>query len=487
MRLTLKLTIAVMLVMAVLLLIHGILVVEREVELFEKDMERHANIVGNAILATAPEFLESGGEAKLGEMIMKVNEVEPFLRIRLIDLREGSVDLPKLHLSEREINELRVGHQFMKKAEGEKNQNYLYAYFPVPIDDYGTFAIEIVESQTPMRQYIQNTIIRKIILFIAVVVLGGFLVLWLGARMVGTPAKNMVELTARVSDGDLSKTVTVKNKNDELSKLASGLNDMVKKLEKSRERLEEETSQKMEALEQLHHAERLATVGKLASGLAHELGTPLNVVSGRAKMVSSEQLNSEEILECAEIIDEQSEKMTKIIRQLLDFARLRKPEKQLADVSIIIEKALSLLKPLVSGKRIKFNIIKSARPPVANLDPGQIQQVMTNLIMNAIHAMPDGGEIKIITKDERAKPPVDLGHDIMNYLCIEIADQGVGISGENLSQIFTPFFSTKEVGKGTGLGLSISHGIVREHKGWISVSSEQGKGSIFSIYLPVED
>jgi len=107
--------------------------------------------------------------------------------------------------------------------------------------------------------------------------------------------------------------------------------------------------------------------------------------------------------------------------------------------------------------------------------------------MNSIHAMPEGGEIKIVLKEEKINPPADIGDETGDYLCTDIIDQGIGIPSENLSQIFTPFFSTKEVGKGTGLGLSISHGIVREHKGWISASSDPGKGSVFSVYLPIKD
>jgi len=487
MKLALKLTVAVMLVIAILLLIHGFLVVEREVELFEEDMERHAKIVGNAILAMAPEFLQQGGEEKLGDIIENVNAVEPFLHIRLVDIREASRDFLKLHISESDLSKMRDGHRVMNRASSEDDHEYLYAYFPIGIENFDHYAIEIAESLVPMQQYIRNTILRKIVLFIAVVIMGSFLVLWLGAKMVGVPVKNMVQSTIRVSDGDFSGAVIIKNKNDELSKLAAGLNDMITHLRISRERLNEETSQKMKALEQLHHAERLATVGKLASGLAHELGTPLNVVSGRAKMVSSGQLNSEEISECARIIDDQSERMTKIIRQLLDFARQQSPQKEPVVISKLVGKVLSLLGPLASNKKIEFKLIRPKHQLVINIDPGQIQQVLTNLTMNAIHAMPDGGEIKVDIKEAKTQPPADLGNQVDNYACVEIIDNGVGIPAEILSQIFTPFFSTKDVGKGTGLGLSISHGIVREHKGWIAVSSEEGKGSIFSVYLPLED
>ena len=248
MKLALKLTIAVMLVMTILLLIHSILVVDREVELFEKDMERHANIVGNAILAIVPDFLQIDGSIRLADIIKRVNEVEPFLHIRLVDFRESSPDFPELRLNTTELKRLQDGHEVMTKGDSEKDNEFLYAYFPISIKNYEYHAIEVAESMTPMRKYILNTISRKIILFIAVVLLGGLLVLWLGARIIGASVNNMVQLTKRVSDGNYEELVSVKNKNDEMSKLAEGLNGMVVNLRKARERLEEETSKKMKAI-----------------------------------------------------------------------------------------------------------------------------------------------------------------------------------------------------------------------------------------------
>jgi two-component system NtrC family sensor kinase len=487
MKVALKLTIAVMAIMAVLLFIHSILVVDREIELFENDMEKHVSIIGNALLAMAPEFLRRGNEQTFADIINDVNEVEPFLHIRTVNIRESSPDLPSLHINDSTMDELRRGKEVQQRDTDENNQEYLYAYFPVEIGHSQNIAIEVAESLTPMRRYIRITIIRKIILFFAVVILGSLLVLWLGAKIVGASVNSMVQLTSRVSKGDFDDTLEVKNKNDEMAVLATGLVDMVRNLRNSKERLDEETTQKMEALEQLHHAERLATAGKLASGLAHEMGTPLNVVSGRARMISSGELKKEEITESAQIIDEQSEKMARILRQLLDFARIRKPEKKSVVIGDLITKGLSLLKPIAASRHVEFAVAKSDDLPAINIDRGQIQQVLTNLIMNAIHAMPDGGKIKISAKVEVAKPPADIGHKAAKYLCLEVIDNGTGISRENLSQIFTPFFSTKEVGKGTGLGLSISHGIVHEHRGWIAVTSEQGKGSCFSVYLPLRD
>jgi signal transduction histidine kinase len=123
-------------------------------------------------------------------------------------------------------------------------------------------------------------------------------------------------------------------------------------------------------------------------------------------------------------------------------------------------------------------------PLVADLDVGQIQQVLTNLMVNGIQAMPHGGELRVVLRRVRATPPVAHGGASGEWLCVEVRDQGTGIAPENLSRLFEPFFTTKDVGEGTGLGLAVAYGIVRDHDGWIDVSSELGHGSRFSVYLP---
>ena len=487
MRLAFKLTLFIMITMAILLVVHSILVIDREVALFEEDMKRHANLVGNIIMASLPEILEPDDIDRMQQFIEHVNKSESKLQVHLVGY-DASSDIarrPQIELAD--VTPLLQGDEIMKKGIASGGEESLFAYFPIP-DRYGhAIAIEASESLTPMKDYIRNTIYRKIVLFLGIVISGGLLVLWLGAKIVGKPVSEMAELAIRVSDGDFGSSVPIHDKRDELALLAVGLNEMVHKLARSRKRLEEETAKKLETIEQLHHAERLATVGKLASGLAHELGTPLNVVSGRAKMVTSGGLDAGEIVECAGIINEQAERMTKILRQLLDFARRRTPEKTIADISEPITRTISLMKPMAGGKNISLKFAPGESLPAIKIDPGQIQQVLSNLIINAVHAMPDGGDITISTEMQKTVAPADLGSREGQFLCVKVADQGTGILEKDINRIFTPFYSTKEIGEGTGLGLSISHGIVREHGGWIDVASQPGRGSVFSIFLPMED
>jgi signal transduction histidine kinase len=296
----------------------------------------------------------------------------------------------------------------------------------------------------------------------------------------------MVNQARMVGEGDLDARTSVGKRGDELADLAKSLNQMAEQLKSSQQRLQEETAKRIQTIEQLNRAERLATVGKLASGLAHELGTPLNVVSGRAKMIASGNLEHTEVASSASVIKEQSERMTGIIRQLLDFARGRTPQKGSERIADVVAKTVDTLRPIAeqSGVNLAFH------PPdveiSALIDREQVSQALTNLIVNAIHAMPNGGDIDLTLAREESAPPADVVTSSDEVASISVRDHGVGIKEEDIERVFTPFFSTKGVGKGTGLGLSIAHGVVKEHGGWITVESEVGRGSCFTIYLPLE-
>ncbi len=224
-------------------------------------------------------------------------------------------------------------------------------------------------------------------------------------------------------------------------------------------------------------------MGKLASGVAHELGTPLNVVLGRAKMIASGEAEGEEVPEYARIISQQVQHMTGIIRQLLDFARRRTPRRTPEDVSKLVERTLTLLQPMAARRNVSL-VSETPGPLSLEVDAGQIQQALTNLVVNGFQSMKRPGTLRVRLGHSRALPPADLGGPESEWVRVDVEDEGEGISPEVLPRVFEPFFTTKDVGEGTGLGLSVSYGLIRDHGGWISVSSEPGRGSCFSIFLP---
>ena len=287
----------------------------------------------------------------------------------------------------------------------------------------------------------------------------------------------------RIGAGDLSQPLELKQR-DEVGELATEINQMCERLAAAQARVEEETNERIAASEQLRHADRLTTVGKLASGVAHELGTPLNVVSGRAKMITRGQVAGAELVESAQAIVDQADRMTNIIKQLLGFARRRQPQRKKESLRGVAERTLALLHPMAQKSAVVFKTNHGEPEPFAEVDVALIEQALTNLVVNAIQAMPKGGLLTVHSCEEFISPPAGVPATAGGYACLHVEDTGGGMTSEELRHAFEPFFTTKEVGSGTGLGLSVAHGIVRDHGGWIAATSAVDKGSRFSMYVP---
>jgi len=312
-----------------------------------------------------------------------------------------------------------------------------------------------------------------------------FLIALLGVTVVANPLERLIEKTRRIGDGDLSGPLDTSN-HDEFSELAIALNTMCEQLAAARDKSHKETATRVAALEHLRHAERLTTVGRLASGVAHELGTPMNVASVRAELII-EEAPSEDAVASARIIKNQVDKMAAIIRQLLDFARRRTPKKERTELAPLISLSIKLLDALAKSKHVAIEFAPPSEDFPAMADPGQLQQVLSNLLLNAVQAMPDGGTINLAVSrgNYRRRGMESDVATLGDSARIDIRDNGIGIPPDNRHHIFDPFFTTKGVGEGTGLGLSIAYGIVEDHGGWIDVDSVVGKGSCFSVFVPL--
>jgi PAS domain S-box-containing protein len=224
---------------------------------------------------------------------------------------------------------------------------------------------------------------------------------------------------------------------------------------------------------QLRRAERLAELGTLASGMAHEIGTPMNVILGRAEYLL-QRATDEGMKKGLTTIITQVERITKVMKQLLAFARRRTPEWRTIDLGEIVDDTLEMFQERIAESRITIDkTIESSLPPV-RADRDQLIQVLINLVMNSIHAMPEGGQLKL-----------SLARD-GSSVCLGLADTGHGMPEEIRSKVFEPFFTTKDFGKGTGLGLTVVKGIIEEHGGTIEVESVVDKGTTFWIRLPLD-
>jgi two-component system NtrC family sensor kinase len=468
-----------------LLVVDGYISVRREINLFDNNMKRNAHLLGNTVKELTLDTWHEAGQRRALELIKRVDREENHMRIRWVWLDDLSSGPYMPRVSREKLFSVSRGQEISVKKMENHGPGHLYTYVPVEIGGNAYGALEISESLARLENYIHRTILRSIMLGI-LMALFGFIMLWvLGVKFVGRPLNRLVEITRHIGKGDFSQRVVVRGR-DELSSLANAMNQMCTQLAASREAVRKETEARIAALEQLRHAERLATLGRLASGIAHELGTPLNVVSGRSKLIIKEDLKKEDTIKCARIIKEQAERMTKLIRQLLDFARRRAPQKSPVDLKHLSGQVIEMLKPAAEEQKVKLALLKNDDMPLVSIDPFQIQQVLINLVINGIQAMPDGGHLRIGLHMKHACRPTLSSAREQNYAAIYIKDEGKGISEDNIHHLFEPFFTTKNVGEGTGLGLSIAYGIVREHGGWIDVKSKIGEGSCFTIYIPLE-
>jgi two-component system NtrC family sensor kinase len=350
--------------------------------------------------------------------------------------------------------------------------NRLRGAFVLARHGYGTFAA--IERR-------RNRILMTTSLLI---ILLSLLVLILVRRSVTQPINQLIRRIKEISQGQREQGLEIKGR-DEVASLAREFNLMCQKLQESHARLVGEQQEKLKLEQELRHSERLASVGRLAAGLAHEIGTPLAIIGGRSEYLLRRSRSPQELKDNLGVIRSQSDRIAAIVRQLLEFSRRREPVFQPVDLLGLLENVKYLLAHQLREKDIRVETSGLTGLPKISADPELLQQIFINLYSNSLHAIGPGGVIKIgaeITDRGITQASPAAGH----WLRISFEDNGAGIAPEHIGRVFDPFFTTKDVGEGIGLGLSVSYGIIQEHGGDIQVESEPGRFTRFIIYLPTE-
>jgi signal transduction histidine kinase len=340
-------------------------------------------------------------------------------------------------------------------------------------------AVEVMERETFIDEAASADRRSIAALTIAMLLTTGIVLFVVTRWIVGKPIAELVASFREVGSGDLSARIPVR-RDDEIGRLAAGFNAMCERLQSSQRALIEEQEERRRTEEGLRKAEHLASVGQLAAGLAHEIGTPLNVIGGRAEALRKKLEGNEVASRNLSIIVSQIDRISHIVRRVLDFARAREPKVAPTPLDGVVRSVVEFLELQFEQRGVRIETDFPPDLPPALVDAEQIHQVFLNLATNALDAMPRGGTLSV-----RVIPPSLAESDGTGDLIVEFHDTGTGISPENLNRIFDPFFSTKDVGQGTGLGLSVSYGIVREHGGRIEVLSELERGTSVRVHLPV--
>jgi len=348
------------------------------------------------------------------------------------------------------------------------NSWYITAY--EPIRDPSGRIIGILYVGLLEQKYVD---IRRdtVLIFLAITLLGALACMALSyfiARRVSVPIGRLASASREVAKGNLDAKVQITS-SDEMGELADAFNVMAAALKERDERLRDFATKK------IMESERLALIGQLSANVAHELNNPLQGIVTYSHLLLERQPREDSSTELIQKIVTQANRCRDIIRGLLDFSRQRKPDKTVCNVNSVLQECVSLLKDQALFHNIQLEESLQDDIPMAVIDPSQIERVFMNMIINAAEAMEDGGRLILATHYDPAPRLIE----------VEFRDTGHGIPEENLERIFDPFFTTKDAGHGTGLGLAISYGIVKEHRGSISVESVAGQGTTFTIRLPV--
>jgi len=488
MKVTAKLVGYLVLGVILLLSMDLYLAVQRESNTLHLDMDNDAREFGTSLQEWVTVTWETHGKETAMQMIENMNQEDRSFQVRWIWLDGPSEVSHQPKVAKDVLQQITAPDSFSWKQADEDGKMRLYTYVIQNAGNLGndrrSGALEISQPFDPIHQYTGSSIKRRLIVMGLIVLLATLTAGLLGMIVIGKPLQQLAEKANRIGKGELDRPVEIHG-DDELSTLGNALNRMSRQLYESKEILQKEHQQRIEVMEQLRHADRLRTIGELSSGLAHELGTPLNVISGRAGLIESEKLSSSETIESASIIRGQADRMTKIIRQLLDYARRRKPKQEAINLRTIAQQTIDLMTPMAAKLKASLQLL-AGNDCVAMVDAGQIQQVMTNLIANALHASPEQSIVEIEIKQTLTYTPEESDTAEKSYASLTVKNFGEVISPENMKHLFEPFFTTKESGEGCGLGLSVVQGIVQEHRGWIDVESNSESGTQFTVYLPME-
>lgn len=308
---------------------------------------------------------------------------------------------------------------------------------------------------------------RKYLIFsIVSALVPNLLLVLLIVRSISRPLQRITVAAVRVTEGNYGTEVDLRRSNDELGLLAESFNEMSRKMAFDIERLQSLN-------ERLARAERLAAMGTLAAGVAHEVNNPLASISSLVQMIRESDSIDDETRERLDLISTQIARISRVTRDLTEFARQRPAVRRPTDLNQVVETGLRLAGFDAGFRKLEIHFEPDHTIGTILADSDQLQQVFLNLFLNARDAMPQGGRISIciFREDE--------------FACVRIADSGLGIDETELRQIFDPFFTTKPPGRGTGLGLSVCYGIVSAHGGRIDVESKKSAGSVFTVRLPI--
>jgi two-component system, NtrC family, sensor kinase len=487
MKIGTRLSFALGVPLATLVLASGFAYQKGSRTLLREELAREGRAIAHAVRVAAESDSRQQRTQDLRELADRVTGYERVLGVRLFG-RDGALTYQPPALADyRGQDEAAVRRAISSGLTGEVRsmmgkQSVVGFVFPLS-DRQGRAigAVEVLQLESFIEQDARSTAIFVLVLTLGMLVSVVLIIYLVTQVSVVRPARQLVERLRDVGEGDLSARVRAAD-SGEFGDLAREFNRMSGRLEEARATLAAQREREVGLEVRLQNAERLAGLGRLAAGLAHEIGTPLNVISGRTEAMRRKFSSNQTVEHNLGIISSQIDRIVRTVRGMLDFAKVREPNRLPTDISAVLYKVLELIDDLLQRARVGVQVSAAPDLPEISADADQIQQVFLNVALNAVDAMPDGGSLRVAISVRNAPQP--KRGEAVTCVVTTFEDSGCGIAEENRQRIFDPFFTTKEPGRGTGLGLAVSYRIVEEHEGWFDVESQFGEGSRVSIYLP---
>ncbi|MFH1465266.1 MAG: HAMP domain-containing sensor histidine kinase [Pseudomonadota bacterium] len=459
MRLAGKLALLTLVVLALILGTETALRLRLDAATYRANLAHDQDIIGRVFGSTVRLLYAEGHQEEARTMVTALDEREPDIKVRWVHLdpSAGPDDRAVVPLDPAGLPT--AGQPVSRIWPGEDGVDRIFTYIFLGRDAQGIAAMEVSESLAGQREHVVRATLQALLTFALTMVIAAGAVLWLERHYVTRPVDQMLAYAR----GKLESAPVASS---DLQAVAQALSGLVQKAD-------QEQAARHAAEAQLRHADRLGTVGALAASVAHELGSPLNVVRIHAQEVASGAFGADpELIGDGRQIVEQCDRMIGLLKRLMEVARSQVSAPEEVDLGALVQGTLTLVRTLARKASVTAEYPAPTSPVLVWGVRTELQQVVLNLVTNAIQAMPTGGTLTVEVTQEGAEVRLD------------VSDTGVGIGPEDHARVFEAFYTTKPEGRGTGLGLSVVAGIVREHGGRIALRSAPGEGSCFSVTLP---
>jgi two-component system, NtrC family, sensor kinase len=475
-KLILFLTVAVGTVMT----LGGYYILRQREAILETAMRNELRAHGATLKIALEDAYRSGRMSDVQRLINRLSEDPKVYSVTLFDETGLSV-MSSNPLAADEVRNPPQAQQVIatsQTAEIDSNADLVSLIIPIRVGESRRGAFEITQPRSFIRADFARA--RRDIAFVTLALFAAIVLVVLAVmrRSLLKPIDELLGGAVAIGHGDLKYRVIVPESGGELGQLAREFNRMADSLEEQMRAASREAEGRLALERELRHKERLASVGRLAAGIAHEMGAPLNVIKGRVEIMQQRpDLPQERRDRNLDIINAQADGIARIVRQLLTLARPFNLRREVLGPAQLISEVRELIEPEATKAGLRIEVAADEHERIEG-DRDLLHQVLLNICLNGLQAMETGGRLRIELLN---------GDTIRNdryFAALRISDTGPGISSANLNHIFDPFFTTKDVGQGSGLGLAVSHRIVEEHDGWIEVENQQTGGAVFTVYVP---